>query len=45
MGREQRARQEFVKNQDTIKNINLLRLENLYKRMITDTSVIKHLRD
>lgn len=45
MGREQRARQEFVKNQDTIKNINLLRLENLYKRMITDTPVIKHLRD
>lgn len=45
MGREQRARQEFVKNQETIKNINLLRLENLYKRMITDTSVIKHLRD
>lgn len=45
MGREQRARQEFIKTQDSIKNINLLRLENFYKRMVTDTPVIKHLRD
>ena len=45
MGREQRARQEFTQVQDSIKNINLLRLENFYKRMVTDTPVIKQLRD